>query len=97
MKFSISLKTETLQNVLRTCNYAPDGADARTGELRFFRSARGGKYPRFHIYAQGPDDNITLNIHLDQKQQSYEGSSAHSGEYDGPLLEQEIARILSIV
>lgn len=96
MKFTIPLTSETLQNVLRTCNYTPDGSDSRTGELRFFKSARGGKYPRFHIYARQENNNATLNIHLDQKQVSYEGSSAHSGEYDGPLLEQEVARIQSL-
>ncbi|MCH7552279.1 hypothetical protein IIB49_02720, partial [Patescibacteria group bacterium] len=54
-------------------------------------------YPRFHIYAKEQEDTASLNIHLDQKQPSYEGSSAHSGEYEGSLIEQEVERIQSLV
>ncbi len=81
---------------MRKCKYAPDGQDPKTGELRFFRSLGGRRYPRFHIYAQEQEDTASLNIHLDQKQQSYEGSSAHSGEYEGSIIEQEVERILSL-
>ena len=94
MKFNISLKKEHLLNIMRECKYAPDGQDPKTGEFRFFRSLGGRRYPRFHIYAQQQEDTASLNIHLDQKQPSYEGSSAHSGEYEGLIIEQEVERIL---
>ncbi|MCH8048532.1 hypothetical protein IIC44_00325 [Patescibacteria group bacterium] len=96
MKFNISLKKEHLLNIMRECKYAPDGQDPKTGEFRFFRSLGGRRYPRFHIYAKEQEEIATLNIHLDQKQVSYEGSSAHSGEYEGSLIEQEVERILSL-
>ena len=96
MKFTISLKAQTLLNILRGCGYAPDGRDEKTGELRFFRSLTGRKYPRFHLYSTPTDEETILNLHLDQKQPSYQGSSAHSGEYEGPLVEQEIERISSL-
>lgn len=81
---------------MRKCGYTPDGKDERTDELRFFRSLSGRRYPRFHLYATILDDEATLNLHVDQKQPSYQGSSAHSGEYDGPLVENEAQRILSL-
>ena len=96
MKFRINLKTETLLNIMRRCGYAPERMDEKTGELRFFRSLTGRRYPRFHLYAMQNHDEIILNLHLDQKQPSYQGSSAHSGEYSGPLIEQEVERILSL-
>ena len=80
---------------MRKCGYAPDGQENKTGELRFFRSLTGRRYPRFHLYATTANNKAILNLHLDQKQPSYQGSSAHSGEYDGPLVEQEFQRILN--
>ncbi len=95
MKFNISLEKEHLPNILRKCGYAPEGTDERTGELRFSRSLRGRRYPRFHLYAVTDEKEARLNLHIDQKQPSYQGSSAHSGEYDGTLVEQEVERIQS--
>lgn len=95
MKFNISLKNENLANTMRTCGYAPDGLNLRTGELRFFRSLSGRRYPRFHLYTTQHGDNVYMNLHIDQKQPSYQGTSAHSGEYEGPLVENEAQRIQS--
>mgnify|MGYP001605057255 CR=1 FL=1 len=63
------------------------------GETNMARSITYGDYPRFHIYAKEEGDTIIINLHLDQKRPSYEGSSAHSGEYDGDLVEREAERI----
>ncbi|MDP4007357.1 MAG: hypothetical protein Q8P55_02065 [bacterium] len=96
MKFKIPLGNENLPNVLRRYRYAPDGWDQKTGELRFFRSLTGRQYPRFHLYCEKQGETAVCNLHLDQKQPSYQGSAAHSGEYEGTLVEQEIQRILSL-
>lgn len=40
---------------------------------------------------------LLLIFTWDQKQASYEGTSAHSGEYDGELVEQEIRRLKTFV
>jgi hypothetical protein len=96
MKFHISLGNDTLQTTMRSFGYTPDGQDQRTGQLRFFRSLSGRRYPRFHLYLTENDQEILLNLHLDQKQPSYSGSSAHSGEYEGTLVEQEAERIQSL-
>lgn len=103
MKFKIGLGGKTIITAMRECGYAPAfvplrGTTARKpDEFAFQRFLGRRRYPRFHAYCQLAADGKTaiLNLHLDQKQPSYNGSHAHSGEYDGPLVEQEAARIRS--
>ncbi len=38
-----------------------------------------------------------FNLHLDQRHSRYEGIAAHSGEYDGKVVEEESARIAKSV
>lgn len=95
MKLEIPLLKENLLSRMRRCGYAPEGADEKTGELRWTRPLMGRRYPRFHMYSTiSPDGaKAMLNLHLDQKQPSYQGTAAHSGEYDGPVVETESERI----
>lgn len=67
-----------------------------TGKGSFARALGSGHYPRFHIYVDEEADRCVFNIHIDQKQASYEGTAAHAGEYDGPLVEREAARIKAL-
>jgi len=67
------------------------------GELNFWRPLSGGAYPRFHAYIYEEAAEIVINLHLDQKHPSYAGSHAHSGEYDGELVKEELARINSLI
>jgi|GEM_PF-659780 len=50
-------------------------------------------YPRFHAYVNGQE----INLHLDQKQVSYKGYSAHSGEYDSEVVSSEAGRIIGMM
>lgn len=50
-------------------------------------------YPRFHVYFHGNKSGTELDLHLDMKKPSYAGSHAHSGEYDGKLVEEEMERL----
>ena len=50
-------------------------------------------YPRFHIYLKQAGDKLIFNLHLDQKAPIYKGVHAHSGEYEGPIIEDEADRI----
>jgi len=93
MKFNLNPDPDTLSSFLRQAGYAPEGQDPRTGELRFTRSLTGRRYPRFHLYCH--EETNSCNLHLDQKQPSYQGNSAHSGEYEGTLVELEAERIVS--
>ena len=63
------------------------------GEEAFSRRLGANQYPKFHAYAKKEDDNLIVNLHLDQKKPVYSGITAHSGEYDGAVVEQEAERI----
>lgn len=60
--------------------------------------ARSG-YPRFHIYLKinREAEEILFNLHLDQKKPIYKGVAAHSGEYEGEIVEDEAERIKKIL
>lgn len=76
-------------NILRKCSYGM--ITGRSGQSFVRRLARND-YPRFHVYIEGQ----YINLHLDQKQASYEGFHAHSGEYDGDVVEREGERIVEV-
>lgn len=83
-------------NFLRSAGYIYIES-RHTGQGSFSRPLGSGHYPRFHIYVDETDDTITFNLHLDQKQASYAGTSAHSGEYDGEAVAQEIQRLKNLL
>ena len=102
MKLSINLSGKTLYTMMRQVGYAPTTSRmtpaGKPDEAVFQRFLGGRRYPRFHVYASISADRktATLNLHLDQKQPSYKGTRAHGGEYDGPVVEAEAARIRSL-
>ena len=71
--------------------------DKRSGQDSYTRRLGGNFYPRFHIYIEESQEQYIFNLHLDQKRPSYPGARAHSGEYDGEYVEQEIARLKALV
>lgn len=88
---------ENAPNLLRRCGYI-EIYDRKSGKTSFSRKLRSDHYPRFHVYI-GRDEpgSLQINMHLDMKKPSYEGSSAHSGEYDGPLIANEARRVQGIL
>jgi len=58
--------------------------------MSFVRPLAMAGYPRFHAYVALSDSGLTVNIHLDQKKETYGKSSRHHGEYgnEGPLKEE---------
>jgi hypothetical protein len=54
-------------------------------------------YPRFHLYVNETDNQYVLNLHLDQKKPSYGKETAHSGEYEGEVVEREAERIKELI
>ncbi len=83
MRFIIAKTLDSPLNVLRRAGYAFWRKDERTGEASFIKRVGGGDYPRFHVYAkQAANGDVQINLHLDQKKASYEGTTAHSGEYE---------------
>lgn len=67
--------------------------DSKTGKWSFMKRLRTDMFPRFHVYIETKKIGACISLHLDQKRPSYAGTSAHGGEYDGPVVEREIARI----
>lgn len=78
--------------VLRKAGYS-HFVDPKTNEESYVLRLTADFYPRFHLYLEKQDDFWSFNLHLDQKKASYQGSSAHAGEYDGPTIEKEIKRL----
>jgi hypothetical protein len=97
MEFIIQKPRETVISLARALGYRPMGVDERN-EYNIVRPLSRQGYPRFHIFIKKDNEgNFRFSLHLDQKQQSYEGSHAHSGEYDGETVEKEAERIKRIV
>lgn len=93
MEFQITKPGETAVTMARRIGYRPMGVSTDS-EYSLVRPLAGRNYPRFHVYVRKDAGGVFyFNLHLDQKQASYHGSSAHSGEYDGDLIEQESERI----
>lgn len=67
--------------------------DPNTGDQSYVMRLGRGFYPRFHVYIQSKKGTRELSLHLDMKHASYEGVNAHSGEYSGPKVEEEIGRL----
>ncbi|OIO49386.1 MAG: hypothetical protein AUJ34_01350 [Parcubacteria group bacterium CG1_02_41_12] len=95
MNITIQNPSTHSRNLLRRAGYAMQ--QNQKGEINFVRRIHGADYPRFHLYVnkEEPGKFIEISLHLDEKKPSYEGQKAHSGEYDGLVLEQERDRILS--
>ena len=93
MKFFVvdPSKQRNITMLLRGAGYHHE-VNRRTGAASFVRSL-SGDFPRFHIYLNEFPDGWEINLHLDQKRPTYGGSHAHSGEYDGEVVEQETARL----
>ena len=86
-----------VRQFLLGCGYASH-YHPPANRLSFVRRFSAGQYPRFHLYVEKEMSGRTyFNLHLDQKQPSYRGVNAHSGEYDGPLVTGEGERIYQLL
>jgi hypothetical protein len=68
------------------------------GEMSFIRVMGQSGYPRFHMYVKLDGRNLNISFHIDQKKHTYGDNTRHHGEYEeSPLLDQEVARIKSMI
>lgn len=67
--------------------------DRRRGVSSFVKRLGSGFYPRLHLYVDERDGLVTFNMHMDQKETSYEGQHMHNAEYDNELVAAEILSI----
>jgi hypothetical protein len=98
MKFTIkNTSKENIINLMRKIGYYH--LTEKNSQLSFIKPLERSGYPRFHIYLNPNPTNkeIIFNLHLDQKRPVYKGASAHSGEYEGKVVESEAERIKQIL
>ncbi len=81
---------ENLYSFTRKCGYAPFYES-------YIKIMSASGYPRFHLYINENENQYILNLHLDQKRPSYGKETAHSGEYDGKVVEDEARRIEDLI
>lgn len=95
MKITIEKIKENPVSLLRRAGYAFQRQDGN--EMGFIRSLARAGFPRFHMYASVNGTDLVINIHLDQKKETYGQATRHHGEYkDSEALEREAERIKSI-
>lgn len=85
-------KNKNLPAKLREAGYRLERT-LENNETVFIKSFESVDFPRWHLYVLKNPEGWELNLHLDQKRPIYRGTSAHGGEYDGTLVEKEIARL----
>ena len=95
IRFNKNEISDPEKNILR-CGYAKI-IDTRMGKTSFAKRIHRDFYPRFHVYIKIENDTVIFDLHLDQKRPIYEGVTAHSGEYDGDVVEREMARIKELL
>lgn len=71
--------------------------DSRRDKESFVRRLGSGFYPRLHMYVEYLGNDVVFDLHLDQKQASYAGARMHNAEHDGEIVENEIARLKSLL
>lgn len=100
MKFVIkNISGENVINLMRRISYHYQGIGKEKSELTFVHPLGSDPYPRFHIYLKENKETreIFINLHLDQKKPIYKAAIAHSGEYEGEVIEKEAERIKEVL
>ena len=85
MKLRFKKIKENPATIFRSVGYAFQRED--NGEMSFVREMAKAGYPRFHIYTKMDGHDLIVNLHLDQKKETYGEGTRHHGEYDnsGPV------------
>jgi len=96
MKITIEKIRENPTSLLRRAGYTFQHNEG--AEMSFIRPLARAGFPRFHMYAAIKDLDLVINIHLDQKKETYGNNTRHHGEYeDDGALKTEAERIKSIL
>ena len=90
-KFFAGPMSDNARNILRRLGYGEQRT--RAGQISYVKRVTGERFPRYHAYVEDQNGGLQVNLHVDQKEASYEGTSAHAGEYEGPLVQREMNRI----
>ncbi|MBP6889260.1 MAG: hypothetical protein KBC83_00135 [Candidatus Moranbacteria bacterium] len=90
MKIIIPHPSENSVSIMRRAGYIFQRA--ANGEQSFIRPLARSGYPRFHAYVKIENGDLLLNMHLDQKRETYGEDTRHHGEYgnEGALKEESV-------
>ncbi|MFA5871897.1 MAG: hypothetical protein WC858_04210 [Parcubacteria group bacterium] len=93
MKIIIDNPKTSVANFFRRAGYHFQKNEG--DEMAFIRQLTDQPFPRLHLFCKIVDYKFQINIHIDHKRTSYEGTSMHSGEYgeDNDLLSAEVERL----
>jgi len=92
MKIIIQNLKDSPRNLIRRAGYA-EHYDVRSQETSYYRRLDRNIFPKFHVYLNEQAGGVEVSLHIDQKQPSYGVGHMHSGDYEGPRVEEEIKRI----
>lgn len=95
MKYRVSVEEVgdlNIERFLRAQGWAQI-YDRRGDKYSYVKRLSRDFYPRLHLYVKQYPDNYVFDLHLDQKKASYEGHSAHSGEYEGEMVTKALETI----
>jgi hypothetical protein len=96
MKIIIPKIKENPASLMRSAGYIFQHQE--NNEMSFIMPLARSGYPRFHIYAKLENSNLHLNLHLDQKKNTYGNETRHHGEYeDSEPVKKEAERLKSIL
>lgn len=96
MQFNFPYKNQKPRELIRSCGYS-EWSDPHSDQISWTRPLGLSRYPHFHVYIEEKSDHFVFNLHLDQKAPSYQAGRAHSGEYDGSIIEGEAQRITAVI
>jgi len=89
MKFIIKNNRDNPLTLMRRIGYAP-----HSKSQSFVRRLTSEDFPRFHVYMGDTGNGWEVSLHLDQRGACYDNQTAHSGDYEGKILEEEKQRII---
>jgi len=95
MIFVIKDPKNNIRNLTRKIGYY--FLKEEKGELSFVRPLERAGFPRFHLYIKESNEDLIFNLHIDSKKPIYKGTPAHSGEYEGKVVEAEAERIKQVL
>ncbi len=97
MQLEIKNITANPVNLFRRAGYVFQHKTEK-GEMSFVRPLARAGFPRFHMYISLSGADMLVNIHLDQKKETYGDSTRHHGEYeDDGALKIEVERLAKIL
>jgi len=96
MQIEVKGVKENPVNMLRRLGYSFQRHEGE--EMSFVRPLAAAGYPRFHMYVKMNGVDMMINIHLDQKKETYGHDTRHHGEYEneGALVE-EVRRLNALL